>query len=300
VDAAIKYKPDAPKVPKETTEEKRQALTTFANERLPHYERDHTDRNRTSPFAFTGNKFEFRAVGSSQNVAVPMTAVNSAVAMLLREMNAQVKAKVEGGLKMQDALRTVAMEALTKHKRIIYDGDNYMGDWVIEAEKRGLQNWRNTPAAFAGVDMKEVYCKAGVMSEEGVDARKEVALESYVKCKMIEFQTMCELVQRHVFPSSAKTLVRLGQTLSVAANPRLKAEVDKIAGLQQTLLQKVDELRTHMEHQCDDLQKEATHIAEKTEVTMTELRVAADALEDLCAAEDWTLPSYHDLLFKQC
>ena len=138
------------------------------------------------------------------------------------------------------------------------------------------------------------------MSEEGVDARKEVALESYVKYKMIEFRTMCELVQRHVFPSSAKTLVRLGQTLSVAAHPRLKAEVDKVAGLQKTLLEKVDELRKHMEHECDDLQKEATHIAEKTEVTMTELRVAADALEDLCAAEDWTLPSYHDLLFKQC
>jgi len=262
---------------------------------LPNYERDQTDRNRTSPFAFTGNKFEFRAVGSSQNSAIPMTAVNAATARALEDMNKEIEAIIATGKTAPDAVKAVTIGVLEKHKRIIYNGDGYTGDWVTEAKKRGLQNWKNTPEAYENVDLKKLYVPAGVLTDAECESRKEVALETYVKCKTIEFRVIIELAQRHVFPSAQKTLARLQ-----ACGTCFKADSDKVEALAKTVVAKVEQLKKNMDTKCESLQKEANHICAVTDVTMAELRAAADALEGLCAKEDWTLPSYHDLLWKQC
>lgn len=281
---------------------RRSTLTTFAGVRLPQYERDQTDRNRTSPFAFTGNKFEFRAVGSTQNVSVPMTALNSATASALMDMNAAVDAKIAAGMGKKKAVCEVTTETLIAHQRIIYNGDNYENEWVVEAEKRGLQNWRTTPAALVNVDQAKLYCRAGVMSEKEVDSRKEVALENYVKSKLIEFRSVVDLARRHVFPSSQKTIARLGAACAVAAGARVKAELAMLGGLQGQLLTKIDELLANVAklEALGELEKEATFAADVCDATMAELRAVCDNLEELCAAEDWTIPTYHELIFKQC
>jgi len=274
---------------------------SHANDQLPDYERDQTDRNRTSPFAFTGNKFEFRAVGSSQNVAIPMTAVNAATACALQDMNKQIQDLISGGSARLEAVKTVTKVTIEKHIRAVYNGDGYVGSWVTDAEKRGMQNWRTTPEAFENVDLKALYVRAGVFSESECESRKEVALETYVKCKLIEFRTVCELAQRHVFPSAQKTLARLGQAAAIAGTGSVfKEEADRMAVLSKTLMEKVQKLKAEMEHPLNDLQQEANFYGKVADQTMSELRAAADELEGLCAEEDWTLPSYNDLLFKQC
>jgi glutamine synthetase len=284
------------------TEAPAKAELSHVNERLPDYERDQTDRNRTSPFAFTGNKFEFRAVGSSQNVAIPMTAVNSATACALQDMNKEIKKLVEGGQDAKEAVKAVTKTTLEKHLRIVYNGDNYVGSWVEEAERQGLQNWRSTPEAFENVDLKELYVRAGVLSAGECESRKEVALETYVKCKMIEFRCICDMVQKHVFPSVQKTLARLTQASKSMpdGDNAFQAEIEKIAPLSKALMEKLKALKTGMEHKSDTLQQEANHIHKVLDQNMAELRAVADELEELCAAEDWTIPTYTDLLFKQC
>jgi glutamine synthetase len=268
---------------------------------LPDYERDQTDRNRTSPFAFVGNKFEFRAVGSSQNVAIPMTAVNAATAMAIADMNEEIEKKVADGSSARDALKEVTKKTLEKHLRIVYNGDGYTGSWVEEAERQGLQNWRSTAEAFENVDLKELYVKAGVLTEAECDSRKEVALETYVKCKLIEFRCICDMAQRNVFPSAQRTVARLSQAAQGLGGENVfKEEAQKVADLSKTLMDKVVELREHIQHKTESLQEEANHISKVVDQTMSELRAAADDLEGLCAAEDWTLPGYHELLFQQC
>jgi len=158
------------------------------------------------------------------------------------------------------------------------------------------------PEAYENVDLKQLYVRCGVLSEAECESRKEVALESYVKQKNIEFKCICEMARKHVFPSAQKTLARLNQAAqSAEGNDAIfKSEAKKVSTLTNTLMQKVSELTADMEHKSDSLQEEANHVLHKADPRMSELRAAADELEVLCAHEDWTLPTYTDLLFKQC
>lgn len=278
---------------------KTMALITETSSRLPKYGRDRTDRNRTSPFAFTGNKFEFRAVGSSQNVAVPVTALNCALACALEEMTAVVDSKVKGGTAQDTAIKQMVIETLTKHYRVLFNGDGYSAEWVTEAAKRGLPNFRSTPKALLGANMVDIYTRTKTMSEPECNARKEVILENYVKAKQIEARCLAQMCTKHFAPAAHQALARIGAAQAVVKNAEVEKQVAELSGLLGTLLGEHAKLKKHLQH-SGDVAEEATYIDDQVCPTMDAIRVAADAIEDLCTVEEWNLPTYHELLFIQC
>merc|ERR1719277_2184389 len=184
--------------------------------RLPQHTRDSTDRNRTSPFAFTGNKFEFRAVGSSQNVAVPVTALNCAVACALKDMTNALEEKCRNGVKTDIAIKQVVIETLEKHGRVIFNGNGYEQEWVDEAAKRGLPNLTSTAKALVNVDQRPIYTRTGTMTDDEVNARKHIALERYINTKRIEVKCMAKMAGSNFIPSAQKALVRMNEARKVA------------------------------------------------------------------------------------
>ena len=271
--------------------------------RLPTLRRDRTDRNRTSPMAFTGNKFEFRAVGSSANSCVPCTAMNASMCLALKSMNEAAEALVRTkGMDPRQAIQTVAIETLRAHYRIIFDGNGYSEEWVKEAARRGLPNYRTTVEAYEKVKLYDLYVKAGVFTEREVDSRVNVALESYVKNKRIEAKAMLNIVDGHIFPSGQKAVDRVKRTLDAATEAsgsaaHMRKRLDALVSLVDTILKGRDEISALLELHDDDLLKEAKSIESTLDPQMVALRKACDEIECLVAAEDWTLPTYHEMLF---
>merc|ERR1719247_3711452 len=267
-------------------------LTVKHSTRLPLYQRDRTDRNRTSPFAFTGNKFEFRAVGGSQNVAVPCCALNCAVACALDDMNAMIKKKGGG----PTAVRAVVTEVLTKHYRILFNGDGYSPDWVVEAKSRGLLNFSSTPKALLGVDSTDLYRRTNTMTQAEVEARKNVQLENYIKAKQIEGKCLVKMATQNFVPAAQKALARMGAAQAVCKVPEVQAQIDEVGKQLAIVLQQQKALQAAL-HFEGDIGAEATAMDDKVNAGIEAMRAAADVLEDLCTKEEWGLPSYMDLLF---
>src|SRR5213075_1606773 len=172
--------------------------------RLPEIQRDNTDRNRTSPFAFTGNKFEFRAVGSSQSIAFPIVLLNAAVAEAIGEITAALKAELKKTKKVDDAVLKVVRPIFKETAAVRFEGNNYSPEWVTEAAKRGLLNLRRTPEALAQLMTKQSHkllTSLGILSETELDSRYHVRLERYIKDMLIELHTQRELVDTYVLPA---------------------------------------------------------------------------------------------------
>jgi len=278
---------------------RRATLVWESSSRLPKYGRDRTDRNRTSPFAFTGNKWEFRAVGSSQNVAVPVAALNCALACALQDMNEEMEDKVNSGMNAEKAIRDVVVDTLTKHYRVIFNGDGYSPAWVEEAAKRGLPNFRSTPQALLGADMETIYRRTGVLSTPEVDARKNVLLENYIKARSIEARCLVQMTGKYFVPAGQLALARMGASQAVTSVPEVAATLKRVGGLLSAMLSGQAELKKQLKH-TGELGEEATFIDETVSKTMDSVRAAADELEDLCTIAEWKLPTYHELLFIQC
>ena len=264
---------------------------------LPTLRRDRTDRNRTSPCAFVGNKFELRAVGASMNSAVPVTAMNSALCMSLRKINAHIEALVNKGESKSKAVQTVVIETLKSHYRIIFDGNGYSTEWVEESAKRGLLNFKTTPDAFELADLKSLYVPTGVFTEREVDARVNVALETYIKNMKIEGRTMIKMAETMVLPAAEKSLVRLTDVSKAVGGKGFRMRLEKLTAATDKLMTSVEELREIMNHDDDDLLREAKMIDRKAKPIMADLREACDTIETMVAAEDWKMATYHDLLF---
>ena len=303
VDTVIKIDnlPDSAESPKVLRQRTLQFNDDVKYARLPTLRRDRTDRNRTSPMAFTGNKFEFRAVGSSANSCVPCTAMNAAVCLSLRSMNEAAEALVRNkGIDSRQAIQQVAVETLRSHYRIIFDGNGYSDEWVQEAARRGLPNYRTTVQAYANVKLYDLYVRSGVFTEREVDSRVNVALETYIKNKRIEAKAMLNLIDRYVFPAGQKAVERLSKTISAASSGPTQA-MQKRLGSMVTLLDSIvsgrDKLTSELDLHDDDLLKEAKHIDEHVNPLMENVRSVCDDLEGLCSAEDWTIPTYHEMLF---
>jgi glutamine synthetase len=304
VDSVIKidHLPDSADSPKVLRQRALQINDDIKYARLPTLRRDRTDRNRTSPMAFTGNKFEFRAVGSSANSCVPCTAMNASVCVALRSMNEAAEALVRNkAMDARMAIQQVAIETLRAHYRIIFDGNGYSEEWVKEAARRGLPNYRTTVQAYENVKLYDLYVRAGVFTEREVDSRVNVALETYIKNKRIEAKTLVYLIDRHVFPSGQKAVERSRRTLDCclpdASGEHLKKRLSKLLSLTNEVLQGREELASQLNVHDDDLMKEAKNIDQVVNPMMADIRKSCDNLEALVAAEDWTLPTYHEMLF---
>ena len=278
---------------------------------LPEIMQDTTDRNRTSPFAFTGNKFEFRAVGSGQSISVPAAILNVAVTESLAEMNDQLE-KIEN--RADEDLIRLLREFIKKNKSIRFEGNNYSDKWAEEAKKRGLSNLKTTPEAYEVWERKEVrefLASTGILSEQELEARWSIRLEEYSKRIGIEATVLLRLIDNFVLPPSIRYQTEVATAIKTikevhSTSPVLIKTVEK----QITLLERLgkhigaliegrDKLENLIEEveNLDDLKREANACSIDVLPFMSQLRDHCDALESIVDAKSWSLPTYHELLF---
>ncbi len=272
---------------------------------LPSIPQDTTDRNRTSPLAFTGNKFEFRMLGSSQSISGPNTALNT----IMAEELGQFAEELEGSEDFTAALHRLVKRVLTEHQRIIFNGNGYEDSWVEEAQKRGLSNLTCTADALRTyIQPKhiELFRKHGVFTEEELRARNEIHLENYCQVVGIEARTMVDMVKRDIFPAVSGYAAEVASNIS--AKKAVLADLDCTAD--ERLLRKLGELTAEMMRQLGRLEEalagpkgsdayEAAHYYKYTVFAiMDALRSPVDELETITSAEYWPYPSYTDLLFS--
>jgi len=270
---------------------------------IPHFARDTTDRNRTSPFAFTGNKFEFRMPGSSASMSTPNVALNTAVAEALRQFADELEAAGD----FTPALHALIRSTIHEHRRIIFNGNGYEDAWVAEAQKRGLHNYPSTPEALPHMmDEKNValYTGHGVLSRAEIQARYEVGLENYSKLVKIEARTMQDMAKRQILPAVSAFGGALARTLQAkkacGTDVRYESEtLDKVSALTGELYHRVEGMNGILARAAGigDSLKLACFCRDSILPAMTELREIADALETVTGAENWPFPTYGELLF---
>jgi len=275
---------------------------------LPQLSRHSGDRNRTSPFAFTGNKFEFRAVGSSQSIAWPNTVLNTIVAESLDEMATELEGavgKAPTPARVQAAALTLLRKVVKQHKRVIFGGDNYSPAWHREAERRGLPHLRDSVEAFAALRARknaELFRKYRVLSKAEFDSRLTVAYEKYNKQLTIEAETAVAIARTQILPAALQHQARLAAAVSATESAGVKA-TDTLAALGEfvNLVSRFQESIAALEkvsaHGDDDPVKHASWIRDKVKPAMAQLRSYADALETYVSADLWPLPTYRELLF---
>ena len=273
---------------------------------LPDFRKDNSDRNRTSPFAFTGNKFEFRALGSSLNIACPNYMLNTMVAEELSRFYEAVKDAED----VEAALKALIKDTFTAHQRIIFNGDNYTDEWVEEAAKRGLCNYKSLPEAMAHyVDQKNIdlFVRNGIVSEAEIRARYEIELEHYAKQLNIEALTMLEMAKKNITPAVISFVRELAETVSlkksVSASISTAAEESLLESLSEQLeafVNKTSELESAVaeaDKYSGDVLACATYFREKVFAKMEELRAVGDSMETETSANYWPYPSYGEMLF---
>ncbi|MBQ7357610.1 MAG: glutamine synthetase III [Clostridia bacterium] len=274
---------------------------------VPTFRYDSTDRNRTSPFAFTGNKFEFRMLGAAQNIAMPNIVLNTAVASALSD----IADALEGAQDIQSAAKRLIKDTLTSHRRIIFNGNGYSEEWIAEAERRGLSNLKTSvdayPALLAQKNI-ELFGKFGVMNEAELRARHAVLFETYCKTISIEARTMTDIVNKKIIPAIERYLCELATTA------KRKREVcgEDVCRLEKGLIKNLSELCESV-HESSQRLKDLT-VAAKSKTSskgsaeyyrdfvrpeMARLRLLVDAAEQITPADLWPLPSYGEMTYKQ-
>ena len=273
---------------------------------LPKFPRDTTDRNRTSPFAFTGNKFEFRMLGSSASISCANTVLNTVVA----EELCQFADKLENTADFERTLHDLIKETIASHKRIIFNGDGYDESWVKEAEKRGLYNLKSTPDALAHMmDEKNVklFTSHKVFTLAELSARHEVRLENYCKVINIEALTMLNMAKKDILPACLSYEKSLADTAAAKKAIGLSVEnapetglVKHIDVLCAELVEKTDALeqKTEEAKKIEGALQKARFVCDEVHTAMSSLRSTADGLEDIVSADCWPFPTYRDLLFS--
>ncbi|MGN0827436.1 MAG: glutamine synthetase III [Kiritimatiellia bacterium] len=257
---------------------------------LPPLPRDATDRNRTSPMAFTGNKFEFRAAGSSQSCSGANVVLNTTVAWALDELVSAIEARMKKGEKFIAALHKVLSENFKAHKRVLFDGDNYTDAWKQEAKARGLPNVTSTLdalKAFIEPASVELFTKYGVFTERELQSRYEIYAEAYVKTIGIEAGCALEIGRTYILPVALDYLVSLGAV--PAASRSVKKLSDRVAELTDDLASALDALESAIEKKA---------APKKLLDAMASVRAPADELEGLVPANKWLLPSYAEMFFN--
>jgi glutamine synthetase len=265
---------------------------------LPALPRDATDRNRTSPFAFTGNKFEFRAVGSSAPIYWPQTVLNTAVADSLSQLADELDKLEPADF---DGLSEILSGIARDNKQVLFEGNGYSPEWHAEAERRGLPNNKTTVDALPALSTakaKSVFAKFGVLSERELAARVEIGWERYVKVGNIEANAALDIARTMILPAAIR---HLGTLYAVApASRAVAAMCDHVAELVDKLSDAVDELEhaVHGAHEAPEVRDEARVFVKKVIPAQNTLREVADELETLVADDLWPLPKYRELLFQ--
>jgi len=261
---------------------------------LPRLPRDATDRNRTSPMAFTGNKFEFRAVGSNQSCAGANVVLNTITAWAIDELCTEIEARMAESKKDLNAvLQGVLQGIIRKHKRILFDGDNYTDEWKAEAAKRGLPNLTKTPEALATLEDKKtiaLFEKYGVFSARETKSRYEVYLHAYHQTVTLEGFCALRMARTMVLPAAYRYLAELGTAqaaLPKGATAGIPAAVKEAASLAEAASDAAATLEKALH----------AHDSDATLAAMLALRTAADGLENMVPANLWPLPSYAEMLF---
>lgn len=270
---------------------------------LPHFLRDTTDRNRTSPFAFTGNKFEFRSPGSSQSIAVPTTMINTIVADVLDEFYEELS-EAEN---LSEAIPELIRRTIIENKDIIFNGDGYSKEWLEEAERRGLHNLATTPDALPHLlDEKnvELFERQGVYSRAELESRYVINLENYCKMIRIESLTMIEMAKKDILPAVSTYVRKMAEAVSCArsiADVECGFEVDMIRNLTALSTNMYKKMRSleELTQSCpeNDNQKLAEYYKDTIIPAMQKLRLVADEIETLVGEKYWPYPTYGKMLF---
>ena len=289
----------------EEYKEKENAQMEIGVHVLPKFPKDTTDRNRTSPFAFTGNKFEFRMLGSSESIACANYILNTIVAEELCQF-ADILEKADDFKKELDRL---IKKTFKNHKRIIFNGNNYSDEWVEEAEKRGLLNYRKTPDAlvhFADKKNIDLFVKHGIFNENEIVSRQEILLESYAKVINIEALTMVDMVNKDILPAVAafsKELAELILTKKKISQKIISSyeeeTLNKLSILSKELYERINDLSQSIEElkKIEDIEKKAFFSSQVLIPKMEKIRETADSMEDKTSKEYWPFPTYGELLF---
>ena len=279
--------------------------------KIPDILLDNTDRNRTSPFAFTGNKFEFRAVGSTANCANPMTILNTIMAETLKTFKKDVDALIEKGEKKEVAVMQTIQRYIVESKKVLFEGDGYSEEWHNEAEKRGLPNLKTTPVALDAMvtpKAKKLFLDNNIYTHSELEARHEIELEKYLKKVQIEARVMGDLAINHILPAGVKYLTQLASNIEnlksvgvpettyrsqlailtevsehinvVYENVNAMVEARKVAN-------NLADMRERAIAYCDDIKGKYFDV----------IRYHVDKLEHLVDDEEWTLPKYREMLF---
>jgi glutamine synthetase len=276
--------------------------------KLPEVQRDNTDRNRTSPLAFTGAKFEFRAVGASQSTALPVMLLNATVAEALGELSARLREELAKTSELPTAVLAVVREAFRETATVRFEGNNYSAEWVEEAERRGLPHLRNTPEALKELvsdSSRQLFSTLGILSTEELESRYHVRIERFVKDLLIEINTLKEMVDTIVLPATLQYHGALSagaaqaRSAGITAIPQVDAanEVGEVVALlreRRARLGKVIECVESLHH---DPEEQARLLAAEGMAAMAEVRRSCDALELTVGDGYWPLPKYREMLF---
>lgn len=295
-----------------TAEEKTELKLNIG--KIPEILLDNTDRNRTSTFAFTGNKFEFRAIGSSANCSAAMTVINSIVAKQLQEFKKDVDAQIETGVKKDEAIFRILKKYTISSKNIRFEGNGYGDEWVVEAEKRGLSHLRTTPAAIEGMGSQQtldLYSGLGVMTERETLARQEIAYELYTNLIRIESRIIGDLSQNHILPTALKYQNHLIKNVQGLKDVFSEADFKDAASVQLGMIKDIsghikvvketaDKMRLERKriNKLEDPKQKANGYSDVIKPLFDTIRYSVDKLELMVDDETWPLPKYRELLFN--
>ena len=275
---------------------------------LPKFPKDTTDRNRTSPFAFTGNKFEFRSLGSSNSVSGPNITLNTIVAEELSKIADTLEIKLNEGEEWSKAVGEVIRDTINDHKRIIYNGNNYSKEWIAEAKTRGLLNLRTTPDAlphFVAKKNIDLYTKHHVFTETEMRSRNEIHFESYCKVEMIEARTMVDMINKDILPSVigykrelaesviASNQIGLDSTLEMQLADEINHKLMALNSAHKSLIAAIESA-----DKIGDWENRSYNIRDGLIPAMDKARTAVDELEVIVGREHWCYPTYSELLFS--
>lgn len=277
---------------------------------LPDLPRDDSDRNRTSPFAFTGNKFEFRAVGSSQSIGLPNTVLNSIVAESFDYIATRIESELAQNHDLIEAVQKVVKEVLTENQRVIFNGDNYSREWHEEAERRGLPNLKNTVDAipvFVSEDVIELFGKYKVLSEDELRSRYVIWLENYCKTVNIEALMTINMGNTIILPAALEYQARLASSIAQTKSVSSGLDLGPQEKLLKDVVEKINKLKTQIEHldaishEVDegdsDILSHARFYQEKVIPSMNLVRGTADELEQVVDDSVWPLPKFREMLY---
>lgn len=275
--------------------------------KLPQVAQDNTDRNRTSPFAFTGSKFEFRAVGGSQNVAFPVMLLNAAVAGAIGDITERIRARMNGSHKADDAALAVVREVFRETASVRFEGNNYSEEWVHEAERRGLPHLRHTPEALAELvkdESRALLTGLGILTDRELESRFHVHIERYVKDLLIEHEMLVQLADTMVLPATFKYLSGLvdaaskAQDAGVIVAPITRA-ANEIGELAHQLQERLDVQRAMLDrlNAMESPVEQARVLTDQGSPAMADVRAICDQLELKLPADSWPLPKYREMLF---